>query len=112
MRCPLSGAAGESWRLKVSGGAHGHAVTHSGRVVHLVVYPYDPFLTRLYAGTMKAPKDDSKKDAPAGGAGDDGPDVKGGGDVPRDLPGRRLSVSEQRLLDRMNENRGGGTRRR
>jgi len=96
------GEAGEAVVLDLGARTLGRAVGLDGKLVHLVIYPYDPVEGRLYAAAV----DPDKKPAPesaGGGKADEGgnEDVKGG---------RPPSRDEIRFINRLRGTAGGVAR--
>jgi hypothetical protein len=91
------GSVGETLLVRATA-ARGAAVGLDGRLVHLTVFPHDPFETALFSRDLQIPEDVSE----ITGGGPGVPQLERG-----TAPGRRLTEYEQRLLDRMRRNRGG-----
>ena len=93
------GALGEAFTIKLKDGTRGIAVVLDGRVVHVALYPDDPFEDNLYSKELE-PLD------PEDASGDPN-DESGRAELERRAAmGARLTPAEQRLLDRM-RSRGG-----
>jgi hypothetical protein len=87
------GTAGQALLFR-AGGTNGYATGYGDRLVHALVFPYDPFEHRLYAKPL-LPPDGEKEDE----------DVDVGELERRADSGRRLTEYERRLLDRIRRRR-------
>ncbi len=87
---------GDAFTLHLKDGGRGMALAHDGRLLHVAVYPGDPFEESLYAKPL-APLDPA--DVTEGAVGDAGRVEL----ERRAAQGSRLTAAEQRLLDRMRE---------
>jgi hypothetical protein len=94
---PNDGEVGASIQIQLMDGTRGRVRVLDGRVVHLILYPRDPFRQKLYGSAIDVP--DEKAEPPAAPAGGSG----GGGD--------ELSSDERRFLERGWRLRRGGRRR-
>jgi hypothetical protein len=92
------GAIGENLLVRATG-ARGAAVGLDGRLVHLTMFPHDPFETALFSRALEVPEDVGE----ISGGGPGVPQLERGSGS-----GRRLTEYEKRLLERMKKNRGGG----
>jgi hypothetical protein len=103
-RTQPEGAVGERVMLQLAAGARGRAVGLNGQLVHLEVYPHDPFESALYGSKVELPEEDVESD----------PDRVGLAELGRKAKqGRRLSEQEKRLLRGVGRARvGGGVRKR
>jgi hypothetical protein len=99
-RTQPAGTVASSWTLKVGDDARGTALVHEGRLVHLALFPTDPFEYALYAqAVVPIESEDTSRDA----------NTQREGFVElarRERQGSRLTVEEQRLLDRLRERLG------
>jgi hypothetical protein len=95
------GEVGASIQIKLMDGTRGRVMVLDGKVVHLILYPRDPFRQKLYGSAIDVPDEKAEPPAePAAGGGS-------GGD------GDELSYDERRFLERGRRyRRGGGGRRR
>ena len=109
------GAVGERVQIQLSDRTRGRAVALDGTLVHLAVYPFDPFESRLYGSAIQLPP--PVADAGNSGDGEDGedgpvlsdPDRMGLAELSRWAGrGHRVTPAEQRLLNGVG--RGGGIR--
>jgi hypothetical protein len=91
-------AAGEALLLRTPGGTRGRALGLGGNLVHLTIFPHDPFEHALYSHDLEPPDEDILSDPSSPGVEEL---------TRRSGPGRRLTEAEQRLLDRLRQ-RGGG----
>ncbi len=89
------GSVGAYWIFRTSNSTRGAAISHEGRMIHMAVFPYEPFEHALFGSRVRAPDDD--KDY--GGTGES--------ELERRSRQGRLSEYEKRLLDRMRKNRAG-----
>lgn len=87
------GQLGEVLLVKSGNSTRGRALALNGLLVQLVVYPYDPFQSALYGTAFDVPDEDLLSD----------PERVGVADLSRRAaqPGRRLTLAEQRLLERL-----------
>lgn len=92
---PRNGA-GQYWIFRTSNSTRGAATVLDGRMVHMAVFPYEPFENALFRRRVKAPNDES----------DYGEYAEG--ELERKGRRGRLTEYEKRLLDRMRRNRSGG----
>jgi hypothetical protein len=92
-----AGQAGSALLVRTVTGTQGRAVGLDGRLVHLAVFPHDPFEHRLYSQELEPPEEEILSD----------PSRPGIAELERrsGQPGTRLTEAEQRLLDRL---RAGG----
>jgi len=112
------GALGERVQIQLSDRTRGRAVGVDGKLIHLAVYPYDPFESRLYGSAIKLPPPATEGDDGDDGAVEDGPIMSdpnrmGLAELSRWAGrGHRVTHSEQRLLNGMGRGgvRGGGAR--
>lgn len=90
---------GETWVVKLKDGSRGLATLFGGRVVHLALYPDDPFENSLYSQSL-VPMD------PEDASGD--PDDEAGrAELERRASsGARLTEAEKRLLERLRNRPG------
>ncbi len=88
-----SGTAGSALLFK-AGGTNGYATGYGDRLVHALVFPYDPFEQRLYAKPLQPPEEEDE-------------DASAAELERRSDSGRRLTEYERRLLDRIRRRRGG-----
>ncbi len=92
------GAAGERLILQLTGGTRGRAVGLDGKLVHLAIYPHDPFASALYGSKIELPDDEIMSD----------PDRIGLVELGRQaVSGQRLTAAEQRLLSGVRSHSGG-----
>jgi hypothetical protein len=89
------GTAGQALLFK-AGGTNGYATGHGDRLVHALVFPYDPFERRLYAKPLQPPDEETEDE-----------DADAGELERREGSGRRLTEYERRLLDRIRRRRDG-----
>ena len=92
---PRNGA-GQYWIFRTSNSTRGAASVMDGRMIHMAVFPYEPFEQALFGKRVRAPTDDS----------DYGEYAEG--ELERKSRHGRLTEYEKRLLDRMRKNRAGG----
>ena len=87
------GELGEAFTFRTGGGSRGRVVGLDGKVVHLVVFPDDPFERQLYSRFLKVPDPATQSD----------PEREGITELARraSMPGRRLTEAEKRLLERL-----------
>ncbi|MDA1195760.1 MAG: hypothetical protein O2894_11320 [Planctomycetota bacterium] len=86
-------SAGEYWIFRTSNSTRGAAISNEGRMLHMAVFPYEPFESALFGARVKAPGED-----------DDYGDY-GQAELERKSRFGRLTEYEKRLLGRM---RSGG----
>ncbi len=85
------GSIGESLIMRTSNSTRGTAIGLEGRLVHMALFPYEPFEHALFSSRLKPPREDD------GGYGESGePEL-----TRRLRQGGRLSEYEKRLLARM-----------
>jgi hypothetical protein len=88
-------ALGELWLVKLKDGTRGLATVWNGRVVHVALYPDDPFEAALYSQAL-TPVEPESEDT----------DDKNVSELERRAAlGGRLTEAEQRLLDRLRPRR-------
>jgi len=87
---PPDGATGDYVRIQLSDGTRGRAVGLDGRLVHLAVYPHDPFESAYYGSSIKLPDEDTLSD----------PDRIGLAELSRGS-GVRMTEYEKRLYGRL-----------
>lgn len=92
---PKNGA-GQYWIFRTSNSTRGAATIHDNRLIHMAVFPYEPFENALFGRRVKAPNDESEYGEYSQG------------ELERKSRHGRLSEYEKRLLDRMRRNRAGG----
>ena len=93
------GVVGETWIVKLKDGTRGLATIFDGRVVHLALYPDDPFENSLYSQSLTPmdPEDTSG----------DPTDEAGRAELERRAGrGARLTEAEKRLLERLRNRPG------
>jgi len=98
------GSIGEGLILRTPNSTRGAAIAWKGRLLHVAVFPYEPFEAALFRSRLRSPTD------PKDGYGD-----QGESDLARRARlGGRLTEYEKRLLGRMRARNGtaGGLRRR
>ncbi|MDJ0521596.1 MAG: hypothetical protein QNJ90_05915 [Planctomycetota bacterium] len=93
------GAAGHRLLMQLSGGARGRVVGANDKLVHMAVYPHDPFANAFYGSKIDLENPDLQSDPTREGLAELGRKAK---------DGRRLSESERRLLRRVGGGRTGG----
>ncbi len=91
------GSIGEGLILRTSNSTRGAATALNGRLVHVAVFPYEPFEAALFRSRLRAPTD------PKDGYGDQGESEL----ARRGRVGGRLTPYEKRLLGRL-RSRGRG----
>lgn len=91
-----AGAIGEAFTLALPDGARGTALLHDGHLLHLALFPGDPFEYGLYALPL-SPLD--PEDLSGEGAEDAGVEAQ----ARRARIGARLTEFERRLLERLRE---------
>jgi len=89
-------SAGTYWIFRTSNSTRGAAISHEGRMLHMAVFPYEPFENALFGKRVRAPTDESDYGEYAAG------------ELERKGRQGRLTEYEKRLLDRMRKNRAGG----
>jgi hypothetical protein len=94
-----SGASGEALTVTLPGGERGTAILAGGHVLHLALYPGDPFEYGLYAQPLEPMEGDDASWAESDRAGLVELDR-------RQRLGSRLTEAERRLLERLRDNRG------
>jgi hypothetical protein len=93
------GAIGQSFKVKLKDGTVGDAIALGDRLVHLALFPDDPFDRALYSKPMEPLVGDD--------ASDDEESREGLAELARrQASGQRLTEAEKRILDRLRENRG------
>ena len=92
------GTSGERHLMQIAGGARGRCVGVDGMLVHMSVYPHDPFSSAFYGSKIELPDEDIMSDPDRIGLVELGRRAEGG---------RRLTESEKRVLDRVGRNSGG-----
>ena len=92
---PKNGA-GQYWIFRTSNSTRGAATVLDDRLIHMAVFPYEPFENALFGRRVKAPNDESEYGE------------YGQGELERKARHGRLTEYEKRLLDRMRKNRAGG----
>jgi hypothetical protein len=90
-------SVGEYLILRTSNSTRGTGTALDGRLVHLSVFPYDPFEHALFSSRLKVPGDLDEYS----GLGEENLEGRLG-------RGQRLTEYEKRLLDRMRKSRSGG----
>ncbi len=93
------GAVGERHMIQLAGGARGRCVGKDGKLVHMAVYPHDPFSSAFYGSKIELPDEDIMSDPDRIGLAELGRRYSGGA---------RLTEAEKRVLDRVGRTRGGG----
>lgn len=95
------GEIGDALLIRTLGGTRGRALGLDGELVHLAVFPHDPFESALF----------SKSVEPTPGDLEDDPEREGYAELVRRgaMPGRRLTEAEKRLLDRLGRRPGIGS---
>ncbi len=88
-------SSGQAWIFRTSNSTRGAALTDGDRLIHMAVFPYEPFESALFRKRVKAPNDES----------DYGEYAEG--ELERKKKHGRLTEYEKRLLDRMRKNRSG-----
>ena len=98
----IEGQLGEALLLRTSDGTRGRALGLDGKLIHLVVFPHDPFENRLYSQNLNPPDEDLLDDPERIGLTE--------GNRRAATPGQRLTEAEKRVIDRLNEGlrRGAG----
>ncbi len=92
------GELGEALLLRTSDGTRGRAVGLDGRLLHLVVFPHDPFEDALFSRALEPPTEITAN-----------PEREGLNELERrGDSGRRLTEAEKRLLERLRNRAGGG----
>ncbi len=87
-----NGAEQECLVIQLSDGTRGHAVARDGRMVHLAVYPHDPFENAYYGSSISLPDEDILSD----------PEREGLAELARrSAGGNQLTESEKRVLERL-----------
>lgn len=90
---------GDAFLIKTRDRARGRAVGIDGKLVHLVVFPHDPFERALFKSRLDVPDEDILSD----------PERAGLTNLQlQRQQGRRLTEAEQRLLDRLRPGAGAG----
>lgn len=93
------GSLGLSFRVKLKDGTAGGAIALDGRLVHLALFPDDPFDRALYAQSMEPLEGED--------ASDDADTREGLAELARrQAAGARLTEAEKRILERLRQ-RGG-----
>ncbi len=87
---------GNYWIFRTSNSTRGAATVLDGRMIHMAVFPYEPFESALFRRRVRAPNDESDYGE------------YGQGELERKGRNGRLTEYEKRLLDRMRKNRAGG----
>ena len=95
------GSVGTSLILRTSNSTRGTGTALDGKLLHLAVFPYDPFEHALFSSKFKVPQEGTEY-------GSLGQAELGR----REGQGGRLTEYEQRLLDRLRKPTGLGGRRR
>ena len=86
------GSTGERLLIQMPAGARGRAVGVDGKLVHLAVYPHDPFSSAFYGSKVEIPDEVIESD----------PDRIGLAELGRRAgQGRRLTEAEKRVLGRV-----------
>ncbi len=86
---------GEALLLRTGDGTRGRALGHDGKLLHLVVFPHDPFESKLYSRALKPVDPDLLEDPERIGITE--------GNRRGANPGQRLTEAEKRILERLNE---------
>jgi hypothetical protein len=87
---PPDGARGDYVRIQLSDGTRGRAVGLDGRLVHLALYPHDPFESAYYGSSIQLPNEEILSD----------PDRIGLAELSRG-GGVRMTEYEKRLYGRL-----------
>ena len=95
------GAAGERHMIQMAAGARGRCVGVDGKLVHMVVYPHDPFSSAFYGSKIELPDEEIMSDPDRIGLVELGRRAEGGA---------RLTEAEKRVLDRVGDRRGAASR--
>jgi hypothetical protein len=99
-RKSAEGTLGQSFKVKLKDGSAGGAIALDGRLIHVAIFPDDPFDRALYAVPLEPLVGDD--------ASDDEEDRKGSAELERRAAlGVRLTEAEKRVLERL---RAGGVR--
>jgi hypothetical protein len=92
-------AVGQGFRVKLKDGTTGGAIALDGRLVHLALFPDDPFDRALYGQPMEPLEGED--------ASDDAETREGLAELARrQASGQRLTEAEKRILERLRQNRG------
>ena len=91
-------AEGQALYMRTSDDSWGRAVSDGGRLVHLTLFPHDPFQAAIFGGPVSPEFDEGDIDDET---------TPGFQELARrEAAGRRLTPFEQRLLERMRARRG------
>ncbi|MDF1700227.1 MAG: hypothetical protein P1V36_03625 [Planctomycetota bacterium] len=93
------GAAGARHLMQLQGGARGRCVGIDGKLVHMSVYPHDPFSSAFYGSKIEMPTETIMSDPSRIGLVELGR---------RAGSGRRLTESEKRVLGRVGRSGAAG----
>ncbi|MEM8885291.1 MAG: hypothetical protein AAGD14_14580 [Planctomycetota bacterium] len=101
---PIEGVVGSSIQIQMTDGTRGRVTVLDGKVVHLILFPRDPFRQKLYGSAIEVPDTKVDPTAPAPEAAG----TSGGGGEYEDLSGDEIRFLER---GRRGPRRGGGRRR-
>jgi len=94
-----AGSLGVSFLVKLKDGTAGAALALDGRLLHLALFPDDPFDRALYSQSMEPLEGED--------ASDDADTREGIAELARrQASGQRLTEAERRILERLRQNRG------